>query len=48
VEPDGNPVNGSYQINPVPLIEELLVDMHQDTPITTISARFHKYSQHGR
>ncbi len=41
VEPDGNPINGSYQINPVPLIEELLTDMHQGTPITTISARFH-------
>jgi hydrogenase maturation protein HypF len=41
LEPDGNPDSKSYQINPAPLIEELLDDMEHGIPKAKISARFH-------
>jgi hydrogenase maturation protein HypF len=41
VELDENSVNGSYQVNPMPLIEQLLTDIHKGIPIAAISARFH-------
>lgn len=41
LEPDGSPDIAAYQINPAPLIGELLEDMHKDIAIATISARFH-------
>jgi hydrogenase maturation protein HypF len=41
LESDGNLNGGSYQINPSPLIEEVIEDMHNGIAIATISARFH-------
>ncbi|OGO13116.1 MAG: carbamoyltransferase HypF [Chloroflexi bacterium RBG_16_47_49] len=41
LEPDANPDYVSYQINPTPLLEEVLENVHHGIAVSTISARFH-------
>jgi len=41
LEPDGNPDSTGMQINPSPLIQELLSDLTNEVRISKISARFH-------
>ena len=41
LEPDGNHEGAPYHINPAPLIEDVLEDMHNGVAIPIISARFH-------
>jgi hydrogenase maturation protein HypF len=41
IEPDGNPENGSLQIDSSPLIEEVINDQNIGISISRISARFH-------
>jgi hydrogenase maturation protein HypF len=41
IEPDGNPVIKSIQIDTSPLIEEVINDLSKGVPVSRISARFH-------
>ena len=41
IEPNGNHNGAQYQINPAPLINEVLDDMHNNISTSIISARFH-------
>lgn len=41
LETDGNHEGAPYQINPAPLIEDVVEDMHNGIASATISARFH-------